>query len=98
MIHLDLDDDESESRLGRKNEWMVLSGNCDDDVDHGDGFGGDEHQNDDDVNEVDEMKLNLLEQKPELQLAPEVDRRATNRWKGQGGSPRPGINIVVISY
>ena len=58
----------------------------------------DDHDNDDDnddVNDVDEMKLNLLEQKPELQLAPEVDRRATNRWKGQGGSPQPRINIVI---
>ena len=49
----------------------------------------------DDVNDVDEMKLNLVEQKPELQLAPEVDRRATNRWKGQGGNPQPRINIVI---
>ena len=39
---------------------MVLSGNCDDDVDHGDGFGGDEHQNDNDVNEVDDVKFRMM--------------------------------------
>ena len=54
----------------------------------------DDHDNDD-VNDDYEMKLNLLEQIPELQLAPEVDRRATNRWKGQGGNPQPRINIVI---
>ena len=65
--------------------------------------GGDEDDNDlhyddhdnDDVNDDDEMKLNLVEQKPELQLAPEVDRRATNRWKVRGGSQQPWINIVI---
>ena len=55
----------------------------------------DAHDNDD-VKNDDEMKLNLLEQKPELQLAPEVDRRATNRWKGQGGSQQP--RNIIISY
>ena len=56
----------------------------------------DDHDNDD-VNDDDEMKLNLLRQKPELQLAQGVDRRATNRWKGQGGSPQPWINIIIES-
>ena len=66
---------------------------------------GDENDNDlhhdyvhenNDVNDDDEMKLNLLEQKPELQLVLEVDRRATNRWKGQGGSQQPRIIIIII--
>ena len=62
--------------------------------------GGDENDNDlhydDHDNDDDEMKLNLLRQKPELQIAPEVDRRATNRWKGQGGSQQPRIIIIII--
>ena len=62
--------------------------------------GGDENDNDfhydDHDNDDDEMRLKLLRQKPELQLAAEVDRRATNRWKGRGGSQQPWINIVIV--